>query len=308
MRHFIILLLFVVFSIFHTTAFSAKCKVNDPDISNEYIGPCKNGLAHGIGVAKGRDEYRGEFFNGDVHGLGVYIWGPSSQWAGERYEGEHKNGNRTGKGTMFLADGTIAEGNFLNGSLNGKGTVKFLDGRTLVGTFINSRPDGFGIYTVPVKVYAGNRYSGKGELGSEAYVEKGLFRNGEFIQACPDMDTCVEKMVKSEARRAKAYDADYRDINTLFFDGLAKAQRKTVFFDAKLMEIERTGRGIAMSVIADTTTELKYWRIYFNNNQQNIVNALNSWQKLSVVCRVNTDYYGYYDHYMGCDLVELVVN
>lgn len=76
----------------------SNCKVNDPDISGDYSGGCKDGLAHGEGVAKGRDEYRGTFHRGDAHGFGVYSWGDSSKWATERYEGWHFSGARSGYG------------------------------------------------------------------------------------------------------------------------------------------------------------------------------------------------------------------
>jgi len=41
------------------------CRVNDPDISGSYSGECVVGVAHGKGIAKGRDEYNGAFKNGN---------------------------------------------------------------------------------------------------------------------------------------------------------------------------------------------------------------------------------------------------
>jgi hypothetical protein len=305
MKNFI-KLLFIVFSIFQSTAFSAKCIVNDPDISKEYVGECKNGRAHGNGSARGRDEYKGQFFNGDIHGQGIYVWGPSSQWGGQRYVGENKNGERTGKGTLFHANGNIVEGFFLNGNIIGKGIAKSIDGRSYVGDFLNNKFDGFGTYTVPLKVCVGNICAGKGEIGSEAYVEKGIFRNGAFIKACPNTETCVEMIVKSEADKAKvkAYSSDYRDIKSLFFDGRSKAKGKTVAFDAKFLELERIDGDVAMSVFADTNTELIIWKIFFGGSHENIIKTLERSQQISIVCRVkgifiNSD--------TICDLVELAV-
>lgn len=76
----------------------SDCKVNDPDISGQYSGGCMDGLAHGEGVAKGRDEYRGTFHRGDAHGFGVYAWGDGSKWETERYEGWFYRGERSGYG------------------------------------------------------------------------------------------------------------------------------------------------------------------------------------------------------------------
>ena len=80
----------------------SNCRVNDPDISGAYSGGCKDGLAHGEGVAKGRDEYRGTFHRGDAHGFGVYSWGDSSKWATERHEGWFFKGERSGYGVNSI--------------------------------------------------------------------------------------------------------------------------------------------------------------------------------------------------------------
>lgn len=82
---------------------SIQCKVNDKDIAESYTGECKDGLAHGQGIAKGRDEYRGAFVNGNTEGLGVYIWGINSEWSGQSYEGSNKNNKRHGFGTWMVA-------------------------------------------------------------------------------------------------------------------------------------------------------------------------------------------------------------
>jgi hypothetical protein len=79
-----------------------KCKVIDIDIGTSYTGGCKDGLAHWNGVAKGRDEYRGNFLKGYVDGEGVYIWGATSEWAGERYEGAYRKGAKHGFGVSSI--------------------------------------------------------------------------------------------------------------------------------------------------------------------------------------------------------------
>ena len=76
----------------------SKCKVNDADISESYSGQCKDGLAHGEGIAKGRDIYQGQFESGDAHGYGTYTWGASSEWPTERWDGFYYRGKRTGYG------------------------------------------------------------------------------------------------------------------------------------------------------------------------------------------------------------------
>lgn len=79
-----------------------QCAVRDPDIGKSYKGECKDGYAHGVGHARGRDTYTGNFKNGLVHGQGTYEWGADSEWAGEKWEGVHYKGNRTGYGVLTL--------------------------------------------------------------------------------------------------------------------------------------------------------------------------------------------------------------
>jgi len=63
------------------------------EISDKYIGKCKNGLAHGRGIAEGKDKYEGHFKYGLPDGKGKYTWS-----TGEVYEGFWKEGMRSGEG------------------------------------------------------------------------------------------------------------------------------------------------------------------------------------------------------------------
>jgi hypothetical protein len=91
----------VLVSIFAVTAFAADCKVNDSDLSGEYVGGCVNGLAQGRGKAKGRDTYDGEFELGFMHGKGTYIW-PAT---GSKYEGSRVKDKRDGFGKLSMSRG-----------------------------------------------------------------------------------------------------------------------------------------------------------------------------------------------------------
>ena len=73
-----------------------KCKVLMESISGVYNGDCKNGLAHGKGVAIGIDKYDGKFKNGLPNGKGKYSWAN-----GDFYDGNWKAGKRSGEGIMF---------------------------------------------------------------------------------------------------------------------------------------------------------------------------------------------------------------
>ncbi|NOQ27178.1 MAG: hypothetical protein GQ564_17595 [Bacteroidales bacterium] len=78
---------------------SGSCKVLLESISKEYAGKCKDGLAHGKGIASGIDVYEGKFKKGLPHGKGKYTWA-----SGSYYSGSWKNGLKSGNGLLYSSD------------------------------------------------------------------------------------------------------------------------------------------------------------------------------------------------------------
>jgi len=76
-----------------------RCLVLLPEINTSYEGRCRNGLAHGLGIATGLDEYNGFFRRGLPHGEGQYVYAN-----GDIYEGGWKDGLKHGKATFFIAE------------------------------------------------------------------------------------------------------------------------------------------------------------------------------------------------------------
>lgn len=77
------------------------CKVLMPEIDSVYQGRCKKGLAHGKGLAIGKDRYEGRFRNGWPDGSGTYTWS-----TGEVYEGDFSEGMKDGEGEYhFTSNG-----------------------------------------------------------------------------------------------------------------------------------------------------------------------------------------------------------
>lgn len=75
-----------------------NCKVLVKDLEGSYTGSCKKGLAHGKGLAQGKDIYEGKFSKGLPHGSGKYTWSD-----GSFYEGDWRKGQRDGEGSMSYA-------------------------------------------------------------------------------------------------------------------------------------------------------------------------------------------------------------
>ena len=97
MKTYITLFFLSFFLISATQLWSQNtCKVLKPEISGKYEGKCKNGLAHGKGIAQGNEKYEGRFKSGLPNGSGTYFYS-----TGEVYKGNWKAGKRDGKGTLY---------------------------------------------------------------------------------------------------------------------------------------------------------------------------------------------------------------
>jgi len=164
----IILLLFCAFA-FGCSTKTSDCKVNDPNISLKYYGECRNGLANGYGEAQGRDRYSGSFKEGLQHGDGYYVWGESSQWAGNRFDGKWIKGE----------------------SVVGKKIEK--NNRIYIGEFSSFDAHGYGVM-----------YSNNGNKNIEAMlknnefngdqIKRGFWFKGDYVFSCGDHDDCINQL------------------------------------------------------------------------------------------------------------------
>jgi len=91
------------------------CKVLVDELSVEYKGDCKKGLAHGSGEATGAGFiYKGEFKKGYPDGLGTL----TIEENGKVFTGEWKRGEIYGKGELKEANGKLTKGYF-KGTISG---------------------------------------------------------------------------------------------------------------------------------------------------------------------------------------------
>jgi len=80
----------------------SNCAVKVALLSGSYSGSCKNGLAHGKGIAQGIDRYEGQFRMGSPNGKGIYTWSD-----GTYYAGQWRDGKREGEGQMVYKDSSV---------------------------------------------------------------------------------------------------------------------------------------------------------------------------------------------------------
>ena len=196
----------VLVSVFAATAFAADCKVNDSDLSGEYVGGCVNGLAQGRGKAKGRDTYEGEFKQGNKHGKGIYTWAN-----GDKYDGDYLDDRRNGKGTETYQNEGKYVGDWVKSKKTGKATWFYPNGSKYEGEFVNGSFNGFGKLSLVKGDSAIDTNGPTGKLVGSIHVKEGKFNNGKFISACSNPQSCEAQERREAAERvANACNAYYQ--------------------------------------------------------------------------------------------------
>ena len=121
---------------------------------------------------------------GRATGRGVLEWRAGDKVG--RYEGEMRDGKRTGRGISVSSDGNRYEGDFRDGKFDGRGVATSASGNRFEGDFREGKPNGRTIFThANGNRYEGNvrdgKFDGPGVLifASGARFD-GNFRDGKF--------------------------------------------------------------------------------------------------------------------------------
>ena len=99
-----------------------KCEVLKEDISGVYKGDCKKGMAHGRGIAQGKNKYEGGFKKGLPNGEGMITYTD-----GGIFYGNWKNGLREGEGKytkIINGKDSVVDGVWKNDKFVGKKRTK----------------------------------------------------------------------------------------------------------------------------------------------------------------------------------------
>lgn len=164
--------------------------VSGKEYCGEYTGGWRSGKPNGIGTLAYSNNgdlivYEGEWKNGIRSGEGRMIFAN-----GDIYEGEWASDAPNGSGSCTWAEGDIRTyiGEFKNGFLNGQGKAVYANGNIYEGQWRNSLRSGIGTFTFVSGDYKGNVYEGEWAFdkynGSGRYtwacgnVYEGEFKNG----------------------------------------------------------------------------------------------------------------------------------
>lgn len=113
-----------------------------PPKAVEVFNPDLNGYYEGV-QADNQDEYTVTLVNGLYDGSGKIVYAKD----GSSYEGEFKQGVRSGNGTLKDIGGWSYSGEFVQNKFVGTGTYTSKDGSKYVGSWLNNEPSGKGVYT-----------------------------------------------------------------------------------------------------------------------------------------------------------------
>jgi len=84
---------------------------------------------------------QGEFRNGQFNGHGTIWW-----IDGSAYQGTWVDNQMHGQGTVWFANGSVYEGDWVNSQMQGQGTFWWADGAVHQGAWANSRQHGWGTF------------------------------------------------------------------------------------------------------------------------------------------------------------------
>ena len=158
-----------------------------------YIGDIKNYMRHGKGKMKSDlEKYDGNWKEDQKDGDGTLIFSD-----GTKYIGQFKNNNFNGKGKMEWKDGFFYEGYFLNNFLHGEGYLRGNNEHIYKGQFQNGKFHGKGTFkwinrNESTEYYKGNYSSGQKDGKGEFHFKNGHIYNGFWKSGEPDGEGIYE--------------------------------------------------------------------------------------------------------------------
>ena len=150
-----------------------------------YRGEKRFDKFHGYGIYSFADHstYEGEWKEGKRTGKGIFIYSSKTEWSKDKYEGEFVDGSRNGKGVYTHATGEVIEGEFKDGQPSGYAVYTWTNGKIYEGRFIDGEISGMGILTTKEKEkYIGQFEKGKLQ-GKGIYIKSTTQYEGDFVDS-----------------------------------------------------------------------------------------------------------------------------
>jgi len=148
-------------------------------------------VPHGYGICVSDSSYiKGQWANGRPNGYTEY-----NTKNGDSYKGFVVDSKPHGYGVYKYHDGTKYTGKFSNGVRSGKGTYEWPNGDNYVGDWLDNQKNGKGVYTYK----------------EDGTVERGLFKDDEYIGNDPDIKLKSIPGVKKDLKNDKTSKVDIKD-------------------------------------------------------------------------------------------------
>ena len=145
---------------------------------DEYIGQIKNYLRDGKGIFKSDFEtYDGEWKNDQIDGEGSLI-----NKNNIKYEGHFTNNKYYGKGKLTYPDGTHYSGEFVNNLFDGQGFLEGSNKHIYNGGFQRGKFHGYGEFKWIEEGFIKETYSGNYSNGKKNGKGKLVFKNGNIYE------------------------------------------------------------------------------------------------------------------------------
>jgi len=158
-----------------------------------YIGEIKNYMRHGKGKFQSElENYDGDWKEDQKDGEGTLIFSD-----GTKYTGTFKHNKFNGKGIMEWKDGFFYDGYFLNNFLHGEGYLRGNNEHIYKGHFQNGKFHGEGTFkwinrNEYTEYYKGNYSSGQKDGKGEFHFRNGHVYNGLWKSGEPDGEGIYE--------------------------------------------------------------------------------------------------------------------
>lgn len=164
----------------HATVFEVRRdpKLNDKDVirdkskrvfpfvsGSQYKGEWLHDQKEGFGVQVNPDntKYEGEWKNGNYHGRGT-LWVKKRKNYIRTYVGNWNAGRMSGQGIYYYPDGNVYRGEWIQNVKSGPGKMEYSNGDIFTGEWVQDRQHGFGTTNYANgNVYEGLWFEGKKE-------------------------------------------------------------------------------------------------------------------------------------------------